>query len=282
MLTQLLIKIGSTTILLKRKLYEKIGDNDNTETTEYPDIEKEINKELLENENSTTPKLKDKKLLIIIPLIITFLINIQLGTLTILILIIATKKEIPKIKKNKKQNNISKILPFALRQLSTELQAGIGLFDALNTIANSNYGELSKEFKITLNDIQYGTNYIEAFNKLSQRVNTEIMNKVISQIIRTLTNGGNLANTLNIIANENSKTMKIKYKEYSEKLNSVMLLYMFIAVLIPVIIFIMIIAATTVMGSIIKPELLLILYLFFFPMIITFMIIIIKNMEPTI
>lgn len=283
MLTQLLIKIGSTTILLKRKLYEKIGDNDKTETTEYPDIEKEINKKLLENENSTTPKLKDKKLLILIPLIITFLINIQLGTLTILIviLIIATKKEIPKIKKNKKQNNISKILPFALRQLSTELQAGIGLFDALNTIANSNYGELSKEFKITLNDIQYGTNYIEAFNKLSQRVNTEIMNKVISQIIRTLTNGGNLANTLNIIANENSKTMKIKYKEYSEKLNSVMLLYMFIAVLIPVIIFIMIIAATTVMGSIIKPELLLILYLFFFPMIITFMIIIIKNMEPT-
>lgn len=101
MLTQILIKIGSTTILLKRKLYEKIGDNDKTETTEYQDLEKEINKKLLENENSTTPKLKDKKLLILIPIIITFLINIQLGTLTILIviLIIATKKEIPKIKK---------------------------------------------------------------------------------------------------------------------------------------------------------------------------------------
>ena len=165
--------------------------------------------------------------------------------------------------------------------MSTQLKAGMGLYDSMKNIANSNYGALSEEFQITLNEIQYGTNYIEAFEGLSGRTRLQSMDKLVSQIIRTLNNGGNLADTLNTLADENSYNMKIKYKEYSEKLNAIMLLYMFIAVLFPVILFIMIIAATTVMGSIIEPELLLILYLFFFPMIISFMILLIKRMEPT-
>ncbi|RAP51515.1 MAG: general secretion pathway protein GspF [Methanosphaera sp. rholeuAM270] len=197
-------------------------------------------------------------------------------------MIIIFKRYRPKIKEEKRKKEILRKLPYALRQMSVQLKAGMGLYDTMKTISESNYGELSKEFRITLNEIQYGTNYEEAFNKLSQRTKLKSMDKIISQIIRTLNNGGNLADTLNVLADENSYNMKIKYKEYSEKLNAIMLLYMFIAVLFPVILFILIIAATTVMGSIIKSELLLVLYLVFFPMIIVFMTILIKRLEPTI
>ena len=99
---------------------------------------------------------------------------------------------------------------------------------------------------------------------------------------RTLKNGGNLADILNTMANENSENMKIKYKQYSQKLNSVMLIYMFISVLIPTITFIMIIAASMIMGPIIPPELFILLYLVFFPLIVVLMVIFIKSMEPTI
>ena len=85
--------------------------------------------------------------------------------------------------------------------------------------------------------------------------------------------GDVLANTLNALARENSHNTKIKYREYSEKLNALMLVYMFIGVILPVTSFILIIAATTVMGSVIKSEILIILYLFFFPMMVVFMII---------
>ena len=125
-----------------------------------------------------------------------------------------------------------------------------------------------------MNEIKYGTNYIEAFENLSKRINLPIMEKIVSHMTRTIINGGNLADTLNILANENSRNMQIKYKEYSEKLNSLMILYMFTTVVIPVILFIMIIAATTVIGPIVKAEILLVLYLFFFPIIIVFFIII--------
>lgn len=199
----------------------------------------------------------------------------------ILILIKSIQKIFPKIKEEKRQEKVIKQLPYVLRQISTELKAGIGLFDAMKSVAESDYGELSDEFKITLEEIHYGTNYNQAFDNLIKRNNKKSMKKAVNQIKRTLNTGGNLADALDSIADENIYELKIKYKEYSDKLNSIMLLYMFMGVLIPVILFIMIIAATTVIGPIIKPELLIILYLIFFPLIITFLILFIKQLEPS-
>lgn len=274
---QLLIKIGKITLKHKNKTITSLNEK------QTPPVDNKITDELLKTHNNKINTKKIIPLLLIIPLIL-LIIQPQIGIeiLIIIALLIFVKYKMPEIKQQKRQKSILKVLPFALREMSTQLKAGIGLFDALQSIVESNYGELSKEFKITLNEIQYSTNYIDAFNSLSERVNSQVFDNVINQITRTLTNGGNLADILNTIANEHTRNMKIKYKEYSEKLNSVMLIYMFIAVLIPVILFIMIIAATTVMGPIIQGELVVLLYLIFFPLIIILIIIFIKNMEPTI
>lgn len=283
MIRKIFIKIGSITIIVYKKLILKINKNIEENTEEK--IENQTINEIIKQKNQTK-KTIDKKIIIIPTVIISIYIisnNFQILFLStaIIIFTVMTKKFVPKIKEDNRKKEISHIFPYALRQMSTQLKAGIGLYDSMKNIANSNYGALSDEFRITLNEIQYGLNYTEAFEKLSERTQLKSMEKLVNQIIRTLNNGGNLADTLNTLADENSYNMQIKYKEYSEKLNAIMLLYMFIAVLFPVILFILIIAATTVMGAIIKSELLLILYLFFFPMIIVFMIILIKRMEPS-
>ena len=286
MLREVFIKIGSKTIIFYGKIFSK-KDHMETETANPKNkIQNKTYDEIIKMETSKNQRKIDYKIILITALILLISLstrNIQLILIITLIpvLIILIKKVFPKIKQDNRKKEILQKFPYALRQMSTQLKAGIGLYDSMKTIANGNYGALSDEFGITLNEIQYGTNYVEAFEKLSGRTKLQSMEKLVSQIIRTLNNGGNLADTLNTIADENSYNMKIKYKEYSEKLNAIMLLYMFIAVLLPVIMFIMIIAATTVMGSIIKPELLLVLYLFFFPMIIIFMMILISRMEPT-
>ncbi len=279
---KLFIFIGSYAIKTKREIKYKIKNNKTKKSKKT--INDTITTKILENNQNNIKKPKIWLFLIILFSIFILILNTEIGLEIILIIFLLNfiKKKLPKIKEDKKRSEILKVLPFALRELSTQLKAGIGIFDAMQTIADSEYEPLSTEFQITLKDIKYGTNYIEAFDKLSKRVNSKVLDNVINQITRTLINGGNLSNTLNTIANDNSRNIKIKYKEYSEKLNSIMLLYMFIAVLIPVILFIMIVAATTVMGSIINPEVLLILYLFFFPMIIIIMIIFIKNLEPTV
>ncbi len=283
MIEEIFIKIGSKTIIFIEKITGKTSEN--RITTDEKEITDKTFNEIIKR-NSNEKRSVNYKILLI-PLILSTILlvtnNLQLlvEITAIVILILLFRKSLPRIKEENRKKEILQKLPYALRQMSTQLQAGIGLYDSMKTISTGNYGALSDEFRITLNEIQYGTNYVEAFEKLSKRNKLQTIEKLVSQIIRTLNNGGNLAKTLNTLADENSYNMKIKYKEYSEKLNAIMLLYMFIAVLLPVILFIMIIAATTVMGSIVKPELLLILYLFFFPLIIVFMIILIKRMEPT-
>ena len=280
MLKEVFIKIGQQTI----KIYKNLSKNKQKVNEEK--IENKTFNELIKQNKNKENKIKKDflfiPLLCITVFIITKSMDLSLKLGIILIGYPILKSNIPKIKSEKRKKEIVREFPYALRQISTQLKAGIGLYDSMKSIADSNYGILSEEFQITLNEIQYGSNYVESFENLSKRINLPSIEKFVGQIIRTLNNGGNLAETLNTLADENSYNMKIKYKEYSEKLNAIMLLYMFIAVLFPVILFILIIAATTVMGSIIQPELLLILYLFFFPLIISFMIILIKRLEPSI
>lgn len=281
MIRHTIIKIGKATLKIKEGMLNRNFDNKRGSQKDV--IEKESIEKILTINRNEKKEDKRKYIVPLIPVALSiYLRNMLLIELIIIIAIaLALYRSYPQIKEKQRQIEVTKQLPYALRQISIELQAGIGLFDAMKTVANSDYGKLSDEFKITLEEIRYGTNYNEAFDNLVKRNDTVIMKKVINQIKRTLNSGGNLSKTLNSLANENNENMKIKYREYSEKLNSVMLIYMFVAVLIPVILFIMIIAATTVTGPIIDGKLLLILYLFFFPMIVSFMILIIKKMEPT-
>ncbi|MDP3623977.1 MAG: type II secretion system F family protein, partial [Methanobacteriaceae archaeon] len=103
------------------------------------------------------------------------------------------------------------------------------------------------------------------------------------QITRTLSSGGDLAKTLNVIADDIAYEMRMKLKDYAQKLNSFTMIYMFVAILGPVILMIMLLAASTVMGGeLLPPIALIIMYLFFFPLIVGFMAFMIKRLEPKI
>ena len=85
---------------------------------------------------------------------------------------------------------------------------------------------------------------------------------------------------MNVIAEDTAYELRMKLKDYAQKLNSFTMIYMFVAILGPVITMIMLIAASTVMGELLPPIVLLILYLFLFPMIVGFMAFMIKRLEP--
>ncbi|MDR0911653.1 MAG: type II secretion system F family protein [Methanobrevibacter sp.] len=211
---------------------------------------------------------------------ILFSLEIALIFIVIIFLIAILITFFPKLQKSKKNENIIKEIPYALRQMVTELRSGKGIYDTISSISKSDYGELSKEFQILIEEIKYGRTVEDALINLGKRVNSEKLNRIVYQIISTTKTGGNLANSLNIIAEDVSNDMHIEIKEYSQKLNGFILIYTFLAILAPVLFLIMIIAASTVMGEIIPSNLLLIMYIVFFPMIVIFMGLMIKRMEP--
>jgi flagellar protein FlaJ len=189
---------------------------------------------------------------------------------------------LPNLQKGKRSNEASRELPYALRQMATELKAGLGLHDSMRSVAMSGYGALSEEFARTLEEIKYGETTEKALVDMSERIQSEGLSRAVHQITRTLSSGGDLSKTLNVIAEDTSYEMRMKLKDYAQKLNSFTMIYMFIAILGPVVCLIMIIAASTVMGPFIPPILLLIMYLFMFPMVVAFMAFMIKRLEPQI
>ena len=188
----------------------------------------------------------------------------------------------PKIKLQKSYGDLNQELPYALRHIGIELKSGKGLHDALITVKNSDYGSLSKEFSRVLEEVKYGKSTEDSLLEMSGRINSEGLSRTIQQIVGTLRVGGNLANNLEVIAKDITFDMHIKLKEYSQKLNSFILIYTFLAILIPVISLVMLMAATTVMGDVVPGNVLLMVYSLFFPLVVVFMGIFIKKMEPKI
>ena len=223
-------------------------------------------------------------LLFIALLVIVFLLGPELGAMYLVIVVMGYIFLLyyPQMKNQRGYSDLNQELPYALRHMSIELKAGKGLHDALVTIKNANYGSLSREFTRVLEEIKFGKSTEDSLLEMSHRVKSEGLSRATHQIVGTLRVGGNLAGSLEIIAKDISFDMQIKLKEFSQKLNSFILIYTFVAILAPVISLIMMMAGATVMGDIISRELLFVIYTIFFPMIVMFMGLFIKKLEPKI
>ena len=188
----------------------------------------------------------------------------------------------PQMKNQRNYSDLNQDLPYALRHMSIELKSGKGLHDTLITIRNADYGTFSKELNRVLEEVKFGKSTEDSLLEMSKRVKSEGLTRAVQQLVGTLRVGGNLANSLEVIAEDISFDMQIKLKEYSQKLNSFILIYTFIAILAPVISLIMLMAGSTVMGDIIPSNIVMLIYTVIFPMIVMFMGVFIKKLEPKI
>lgn len=230
--------------------------------------------------------LKKSTLILLVVLIVILLIVSPLEVAGIFLTITAMTYIFilyyPQMKNQRNYSDLNQDLPYALRHMSIELKSGKGLHDTLITIRNADYGTFSKELNRVLEEVKFGKSTEDSLLEMSKRVKSEGLTRAVQQLIGTLRVGGNLANSLEVIAKDISFDMQIKLKEYSQKLNSFILIYTFIAVLAPVISLIMLMAGSTVMGDIIPSNIVMLIYTVIFPMIVMFMGVFIKKLEPKI
>ena len=143
---------------------------------------------------------------------------------------------IPKQKAKSRGNAISIELPFALRHMSTELRAGIGLYRTIQAIATAGYGELSEEFARTINEIEEGTDTKDALRHLALRVQSKALRSALMHVIRALKTGGNLSEIMNEIAEDVAFEMRMKTRDFAAKMNFFGVIFIFSAIVLPVII----------------------------------------------
>lgn len=249
-----------------------------------PKKEKDILEDVRQHLKPVMFKKSSIKFLALLSILLFIIQPIEVGGmfLTIIVMFYIFLIYYPKIKEQQSYSDLNQELPYALRHMGIELKSGKGLHDTLVTIKDANYGTFSKEINRVLEEVKFGKSTEDSLLEMSKRVKSEGLTRAVQQIVGTLRVGGNLANSLDIIAQDISFEMQIKLKEYSQRLNSFILIYTFVAILAPVISLIMLMAGSTVMGDVISSSLLLIIYSLFFPMIVVFMGLFIKKLEPNV
>ena len=129
---------------------------------------------------------------------------------------------------------VDRVLPFALRQLATQIKAGVSFHRALRSVAETDYGVLSEEFKRVLADMGNGVSTEDALKSLHGRTRSKGLRKALTQIMRAFRSGGSLAQIISDIADDVSFETRMSIRDFTEKLNFVNILYIMIGTVAPV------------------------------------------------
>ncbi|KXA91253.1 hypothetical protein AKJ57_01935 [candidate division MSBL1 archaeon SCGC-AAA259A05] len=186
----------------------------------------------------------------------------------------------PRLKTKARISEVDQEIPYALRHMATQLSSGTGLPESMTSVSRADYGALSEEFGRTLRDMRAGETMTEALTSLRDRVESDSLRRAIRQIQRTLRTGGDLAQTLNILADETAFNLRTKLRNYIQSLGVLTMIYMFASAVIPALLIVLMIVMNFMGGGFIPVEFMPLLYLLVIPSLLLYLVIIFKRMEP--
>lgn len=113
---------------------------------------------------------------------------------------------------DKRAKSLEKDAIYFLEVLALSIESGKNLVDAIKVTVNNVDSELSKEFKKTLSELEYGKGFKDAFIDLKNRIPSDIIENVILNIVEVYTSGGDITMTLRkqIDFIQNKRVMDIK------------------------------------------------------------------------
>ncbi|MEM4625527.1 MAG: type II secretion system F family protein [Candidatus Pacearchaeota archaeon] len=170
--------------------------------------------------------------LICLILKINFLIGIASG-FSLCVFIAINQINYPRIYSFKKSQNIEKNLIPALQDMQVQLESGIPTFHILSNISNSNYGQVSKEFKKVVRELNTGVPQIVAIEGLIKKNSSEYFKRVLWQISNGLRSGSDMSSVIKDIIDNLNKEQAIQIQSYGNKLNPIVMFYMLITVIMP-------------------------------------------------
>ncbi|MBI2084722.1 MAG: type II secretion system F family protein [Candidatus Aenigmarchaeota archaeon] len=139
----------------------------------------------------------------------------------------------PKVLVTRKVRELEKNLLFALRHLLIQTKSGIPLFDAIASVAKSNYGLVSHEFNEVVRKISTGTSDVDSLEELSLKSPSLYFRRALWQISNTIRAGADISTTLENIVVNLANEQRILVRKYGSQLNPLAFIYMMFGVIIP-------------------------------------------------
>ena len=144
-----------------------------------------------------------------------------------------TLLNLPKVRARNRVRDIERNLLPALQEMLTQLRSGIPLFNILVNLSESGYGELSKELRQVVREIEAGTKQEIALEKLCERTPSLQFRRAIWQLINAMRAGSNVTSVIEQSIRELSAKQLNEINQYGAHLNPLAMFYMLVAVILP-------------------------------------------------
>lgn len=154
-------------------------------------------------------------------------------------------------------------LPAALRALSVELNARTQFESALGHLAGS-YGELGRELRAALHEIEAGAGVPEAFLAMGERVASLHLKRAAVQMTLSYESGG-ASEGLRKLAEELEATQKASLREYNARLGMMGLVFIVSSCIAPALFAAFVVVGSSFMDLAITPLQVYLAFLLLFP-----------------
>ncbi len=115
-----------------------------------------------------------------------------------------------RIAKIKRREQIDLQLPDCLMTIANSMRSGLTLVQALEMTEENSFPPISKELGIVLSENRLGTSIEESFDRIAQRIESRYLDTAVDAIAITRRTGGNVAETLERIADTIRTIMRIE------------------------------------------------------------------------
>jgi archaeal flagellar protein FlaJ len=139
----------------------------------------------------------------------------------------------PKLKADRRIKNIERNLIPALQNMLVQLAAGVPLFNVIATIADSDYGGVSEQFRLVVRKINAGRPQIIVLEEIAKNNPSLHFRRTLWQIINGMKTGTDMSDVIKVSIDNLSEEQVIQIQRYGSQLNPLAMFYMMIAVVVP-------------------------------------------------
>ena len=154
-------------------------------------------------------------------------------TLALSLFIFMQQLMYPKMLVNRKIKKVERNLIPALQNMLVQLNSGVSLFEAVNAVANSDYGGVSDEFSKVIQEINAGKSPIDALEEIAVKTPSLFFRRVTWQVVNGMKAGANTATVLESILESLTEEKIIQIQKYGSQLNPLAMFYMLVVVIMP-------------------------------------------------
>ena len=138
----------------------------------------------------------------------------------------------PRTKIKKKVNEIEREIVYAGRFLMIELGSDMPLYDAIINISKS-FRYVGKYFKDIIDKAEIGKPLDVAINEVIESSPSESFRKLLWQVMNSLKTGADISVALGSVVEQISKEQVIKINTYNKKLNTFVVMYLLLGIIVP-------------------------------------------------